>query len=122
MVVRNYRELVIWQKSMDLVELVYKLTASFPKEEVFGLKSQLRRAAISIPSNIAEGQGRRTTREFLQFLSIGNGSLREVETQTDIALRLNYISQPQYAQLVDLANEISRLYHGLRASLERKSK
>ena len=91
MSVRNYRELIAWQKSMDLVERVYLATRSFPKEEVYGLCAQVRRAVVSIPSNIAEGQGRQTTREFVHFLSIAHGSLREVETQILIARRLNYL-------------------------------
>jgi four helix bundle protein len=78
--VRNYKDLVAWQKSMDLVASVYKITKEFPKEEVYGLTSQIRRAVVSIPSNIAEGDGRESKKEFSQFLSIAYGSLREVET------------------------------------------
>ena len=79
--VRNYCDLVAWQKAMDLVEIVYKATSQFPKEEVYGLTNQSRRAAVSVPSNIAEGQGRRSDNDFRRFLAIGHGSLREVETQ-----------------------------------------
>lgn len=79
MKVRNYQDLIVWQKAMDLVELVYAETKSFPREEIYGLTSQLRKAAVSIPSNIAEGQGRRTTADFVRHLSISYGSLREVE-------------------------------------------
>ncbi len=82
---KNYRDLIAWQKAMDLIEQVYRATASFPKEEVYGLTSQARRSAVSIPSNIAEGQGRRTTGEFLHQLSVAHGSLRELETQILIA-------------------------------------
>jgi four helix bundle protein len=90
MSIRNYADLIAWQKAMDLVEAVYKSTQCFPREELYGLTSQPRRAAVSIPSNIAEGQGRRTDPEFLHFLSIAHGSLREAETQILIAERLKY--------------------------------
>jgi four helix bundle protein len=120
MKVRNYRDLIVWQNAMDLVEMVYKATHTFPSEEMFGLKSQLRRAAVSVPSNIAEGQGRHTIREFLHFLSISNGSLREIETQILIAGRLNYLSENQCTQMLELANEIGRLRNRLVASLKNK--
>jgi len=89
MKVRNYQELIVWQRAMDLVEEIYKATKEFPREELYALTSQIRRAAVSIPSNIAEGQGRRTTADFLRHLSIAYGSLREVETQALIARRLS---------------------------------
>jgi four helix bundle protein len=92
MKVKNYRELIVWQRAMDLVEEVYKSSRDFPREEVYVLTSQIRRAAVSIPSNIAEGQGRKSTSEFLHYLSIAHGSLREVETQTLIAYRLRYLA------------------------------
>jgi four helix bundle protein len=85
MTVKNYQELVVWQRAMDLVEDVYKLSKHFPREELYALTSQIRRGAVSVPSNIAEGQGRRTTADFLRHLSIAYGSLREVETQAMIA-------------------------------------
>ena len=91
MKLRNYSELFAWQKAMDLVEATYEATTQFPKEETYGLKSQLRRASVSIPSNIAEGQGRSSTKEFLHHLSIAYGSLREIETQILIAGRLQYL-------------------------------
>jgi four helix bundle protein len=117
MAVRNHRELIAWQKAMDLVVLVYKLCAGFPREELYGLTSQIRRAAVSIPSNIAEGQGRRSTKEFLNFLSVAHGSLREVETQTLIAQRLNYIDETATTAAMDLAAEVGRLLNGLSNSL-----
>src|SRR6266446_9707604 len=92
MAVKRYTDLVAWQKAMDLVEQVYKLTKSFPREELYGLTSQLRRAAISIPSNIAEGHCRNGSREFVHHLSIALGSLGETETQIMIAQRLGYIA------------------------------
>jgi four helix bundle protein len=86
--VQHYRELIVWQKAMNLVEAVYRMTDEFPKKEIYGLASQIQRAAVSVPSNIAEGQGRSSTREFLHFLSMAQGSLMEVETQITIAERL----------------------------------
>jgi len=119
MKVKNYQELIVWQKSMDLVEEVYKSSRDFPREEIHGLTSQIRRASISIPSNIAEGQGRRTTSDFLRHLSIAYGSLREVETQILIARRLKYITQGRLEGVMNLAGEVGRLLNGLIASLER---
>lgn len=120
MKVRNYTELVVWQKAMDLVELVYKVTASFPNDERFGLTSQMRRAAVSIPCNIAEGQGRTTTRDFLHFLSISYGSLREVETQIWIAQRLAYLKEESATNVFQLTAEVGRLINGLSNSLRRR--
>jgi four helix bundle protein len=111
--VRNYQDLIAWQKAMDLVQAIYKITATFPKEEIYGLSSQLRRAAISIPSNIAEGQGRKSKAEFLHHLSIAYGSLREVETQLLIAHRLAYLQQSELNGLMAAAAEIGRLINGL---------
>jgi four helix bundle protein len=99
--IQNYRELIVWRKGMDLVESVYRATIGFPREEIYGLTSQIRRAAVSIPSNIAEGQGRGATRDFLYFLSIAQGSLKEVETQVLIAERLAYVANQLSARLVE---------------------
>src|SRR5262245_9064026 len=110
---RNYSDLVAWQKAMDLVEAVYQATAMFPKDELYGLSSQLRRAAVSIPSNIAEGQGRHTAGEFTRFLSIALGSLREVETQILIARRLRYIGNDHAPGLMAMTSEVGRLLNGL---------
>src|SRR5438132_932174 len=104
---------------MDLVEDVYKASKTFPREEVYGLTSQIRRAAVSVPSNIAEGQGRRTTSDFLRHLSIAYGSLREVETQVLIAQRLDYLVQGKVEKVLSRAGEVGRLLNGLMASLER---
>ena len=121
MAVKDYRELIVWQKAVDLVEAVYRASASFPKEEVYGLTSQVRRAAISVPSNIAEGQARNTTADFLHFLSIARGSLKEVETQVIIARRLGYIDEQKESELTNLTEEVSRLISGLASSLKRKT-
>lgn len=88
-----YKDLEVWKQSMDLAVEVYKASGSFPKEELFGLVSQMRRAAVSIPSNIAEGCGRKNTKEYIQFLYIAKGSLLELETQIELAGRLNYIAE-----------------------------
>ena len=119
MKVKNYRELIAWQKAMDLVIEVYTISRAFPREEIYGLTSQLRRAAVSVPSNIAEGQGRRTTADFLRHLSISYGSFREVETQTLIATRLGYLTSRRSQDVLNLAAQVGRLLNGLMASLER---
>lgn len=119
MKVKNYQELIAWQKAMDLVEEVYTASKSFPREEIYGLTSQLRRAAVSIPSNVAEGQGRRTTPDFLRHLSIAYGSLREVETQILIATRLRYLAAEKCQDVMKIAGEVGRLLNGLMASLAR---
>jgi len=116
---QNYRSLLAWQKAMDLVEGVYRLTADFPADERFGLTSQLRRAAVSIPSNIAEGQGRTSRQEFLHFLSIAYGSLREVETQVMITSRLGLALSIDCERLLEASEQVGRLINGLASSLRR---
>jgi four helix bundle protein len=118
MKVKNYQELIVWQRAMDLVEDVYKASREFPREEIYALTSQIRRAAVSIPSNIAEGQGRRTTADFLRHLSIAYGSLCEVETQILIAQRLRYFAQEKTENVLSRAGEVGRILNGLMASLE----
>lgn len=110
---RNYRDLFAWQRAMDLVELAYRTSGRFPKDEIYSWTSQIRRAAVSIPSNIAEGQGRGSDAEFSRFPCIAHGSLREVETQFMIARRLSYIGEQQLAGLLELASEVGRLVNGL---------
>jgi four helix bundle protein len=118
---RNYTDLVAWQKGMDLVESVYKLAKAFPKEELFGLTSQLRRAAVSIPSNIAEGEGRNSRGDFRRYLSIAHGSIRELETHIHIATRLGYIGEPQREAMLSQCAEVGRLVRGLSNSLAKES-
>lgn len=120
MAVKNFKDLIAWQKAMDLVEMVYRLTKQFPSEELYGLTSQLRRAVVSIPSNIAEGQGRNTENEFNRFLSIAYGSLREVETQLLIAVRLEYVRQSDFQPVQDLCDETGRILNGLMNSLRKE--
>jgi four helix bundle protein len=114
---RSYKDLFAWQKAMDLVTAIYRVTASFPKEEQFGLTSQLRRAAVSIPSNIAEGQGRLSEKEFRHFLGQARGSLMEVETQCQIALNLSYLSQDQTGEILKACAEVGRILNGLITSV-----
>jgi four helix bundle protein len=118
---RDYTELVAWQKAMDFVEAVYQVSKTFPKDELFGLTSQVRRAAVSIPSNVAEGQSRRSSREFLQFLSIARGSLSEVETQLIISKRLNYLSREQLTDLKHKSAELGRVINGLTNAIQKRS-
>ena len=112
---QDFRDLVVWQRAIALVTEVYRATQSFPSEERFGLTSQLRRASVSIPTNIAEGQGRLTRGEFRQFLGHAKGSICEVETQLIIAQSLGYMNDPQ--PLLEKLHEVARLLSGLLNSL-----
>lgn len=106
---QSYRELMVWQKAMELAVLVYRLTETFPKREIYGLASQLRRAGVSVPSNIAEGYGRASRREYLQFLSIAQGSLKELETQVLLAERLTFATTAQAARVLSQAEAIGKM-------------
>ena len=121
MAVQSYQDLIAWQKSVDLVEEICRITKRFPQEELYGLTSQMRRAAVSIPSNIAEGQGRGSRGEFCQFLGHAKGSLFELETQVVIASRLGYIPALENEALVESIHEIGRILSGLLASLDHPS-
>ncbi len=116
---RHFRDLQVWQQSMALARLVYALTEGFPRREVFGLASHIRRAAVSIPSNIAEGRGRTTDKSFALFLTQARGSLYELETQVELAGDLGYASKNQAAAVVAEAAKISRMIHALLAKLNR---
>jgi four helix bundle protein len=120
MSVQDYRDLEVWQQAMDLVMEVYRQTAHFPGHEIYGLTSQLRRAAVSIASNIAEGQGRRTTKEFLNHLSVARGSLLEVQTQIEIAHRLEYLEVPNAQFVHQRITTVARLLNGLMRALEKR--
>jgi len=111
--INTYRDLLVWQKSMVLVTSVYKATSAFPNTEQFALTSQIRRSAVSIPSNIAEGYGRRSTGDYVRFLQIAIGSLYEVQTQIEIALNLNYLPKEQFDQLHPQCLEIERMLSSL---------
>ncbi len=116
----SYIKLDVWQKSMDMVASIYSATKSFPKEELYTLTSQIRRAAISIPSNIAEGRAKRTTREYMRFINIACGSTAELETQIRIGDRLGYLSRENADVLLEQTSCIGRMLNKLYSSLENK--
>ena len=118
----SYRELTTWKRAMELAESIYRATADFPAPERYGLTSQLRRSAVSVVSNIAEGRGRRTTKDFRRFLDIAYGSLCEVETQLLLSERLALLEEKNARRATDLAKETGRLINGLRSSLVALSK
>jgi four helix bundle protein len=118
----SFKDLIIWQKGMELVSDIYALTKSFPKEELYGLTSQIRRAAISIPTNIAEGWGRGTTKNYIQFLEIARGSLYELNTLIIISYNLNYIIQENCGTIEAKINEIGRMLNALITKLDSKTK
>ena len=113
---KSHKDLLVWQKSVDMVIRIYSESKCWPKEELYGLTSQIRRAAVSVPSNIAEGAGRSGRKEFAHFLSIAMGSLAEVETQLIIAMRLGFLKN--FSDLDDSLQEIRRMIFGLNKSLE----
>ena len=115
--IKSHRDLIVWQKAMDLVVLIYQATGAFPKHELYGLISQLRRAAASIPANIAEGQGRRSKPEFCQFLGNARGSLLELDTHLELSLRLKYLTPSQHERIHKDVVEVGKLTDGLLRSL-----
>jgi len=115
---KPHKKLIAWQKSMDLVVLIYRITNGFPKEELYGLVSQMRRAAVSGPSNIAEGAANRTTDQFRNFLSIAIGSLNELNTQLEIAFRVGYLSTTDHDDAQRLLDECLAVTYGLKRSLK----
>lgn len=118
--IRSYRDLKVWQKSMDLTVRTYEVTKGFPSEERYGLTSQMRRAAASVPANIAEGRERRSTREFLQFLGIARGSLAELETFLTLSERLGLLQSETGNRLLGESAEINRMLESMMRALERK--
>lgn len=116
---RSYRELTAWQKAYALSIAVYRATRGFPAAERYGLSAQLRRAAVSIPSNIAEGYGRKTRGEYLQFLAIARGSVYELQTQLLLSTDLGFLAEPDAAALPALATDVERILQALISSLER---
>ena len=111
--VKTHKDLDVWKKAMSFVTELYKITATFPKDERYGLTSQMRRAAVSIPSNISEGAARQSNKEFIQFLYIALGSNVEIETQLNIARNLNFINDETFEKMDEDQNEISRMLMGL---------
>lgn len=120
MVVQKYQELIVWQKAMDLAVLVYQLTKKLPKEEIYSLTNQMRRAAVSIPSNIAEGQARNSLKEFVYFLRIAQGSKAELETQFLLCKKIGYLSDSDTSETIGLLQEIGKMLTVLIAKLDRK--
>ncbi len=120
MTIRSYKDLDVWKKAMDLVVQCYELTRTFPKNEIYGLTSQIQRAAVSIPANIAEGRERQHSKEFIQHLSIAYASLAELETHIQIAERLNYIKQCQSRSILVKTSEVAKMLNGLRKSVQKR--
>jgi len=119
---QHYKDLIAWQKAMDLVAAIYAVTEKFPKREVYSLTDQIRRAAVSVPSNIAEGQAHYNHREFLHFLQHSRGSLAELETQILLAQRLNYVAPTDADPLLRQIEELGRILNGLINSIRNKDK
>jgi four helix bundle protein len=117
MQIRSFRDLRVWQAGIDLVRQVYELTSKLPRSEVYGLASQMQRAAVSIPSNIAEGHARESTKEYLQHLSIAQASLAELETQIEIGKQLKYISEDNASRLIEKISSLGRQLFALRNAL-----
>jgi four helix bundle protein len=120
MTIQSFRDLRVWQSAMELVEHMYCITEAFPSSEIYGLTNQMRRAAVSIPSNIAEGHTREHTSEYLQFLSVAQSSLAELQTQIEIAVRLKYTTPEQAKQPLSLAESLAKQLYALRNSLHNK--
>lgn len=119
--VKDFKDLIVWQRAMELVTEVYRLARKLPKEELFALSDQIRRAAISIPSNIAEGQGRNSTKEFIQFLAIAKGSKSELETQLLLCVKIGYLIEPEILTAINLIQEVGKMLNALQRSLTTKS-
>jgi len=118
--VRSYRDLIVWQRAIELVRETYRLTGRLPTPEIYGLTAQMRRSAVSIAANIAEGHARGATRDYIRFLSIANGSLRELETYWEVTADLKFVGQEELAHSIGLGVEVGKMLTRLRASLGRK--
>lgn len=119
MEVKSYKDLTVWQKAIALVDMTYRATRSFPKEELYGLTNQLRRAVVSVPSNIAEGHARQSRAEYKQFIAIARGSLAEVETQLIIANRQGYLTDEDLKNILVLHTEVSKMLMAIFKQLQR---
>lgn len=122
MKIMSFRDLRVWQLAMELVERVYRLTRSFPRNEIYGLTSQIQRAAVSVPSNIAEGHTREHTKEYLHHLSVAQASLAELETQLEIATRLKYVSSRDSEPIAERVGSLGRQLYALRNALLKRSR
>jgi len=121
MAMKTFRDLIVWQKAMGLVTLIYQLSKSFPKDELYGLTSQMRRTAVSIPANIAEGYGRRSTQDYLRFLHIAMSSNYELQTLLEIACNLNYLSGASFKDTFEKSRELERMLSSLIMKISRTS-
>ena len=118
--IKSYRDLEVWRNAMTLAELCYKAIATYPQREIYGLASQIRRASVSIPSNIAEGHSRRTLQAYLNHLSIALGSQSELETQIELSCRLKLLPKQSADEIMKVAGQVGRMLHALIRSLEQK--
>jgi four helix bundle protein len=118
---QSHRDLLVWQKALGLAVEIYRLTGGFPQAERFGLASQLRRAAVSIPSNVAEGSARRTTRDFAAFLHVARGSLAELDTQLSLAVKVGYLDESAHSQITPQVDEVGRMINAVLAGLRRRA-
>lgn len=116
--IRDFKDLIVWQRAMELVAEVYRLVKILPKEELYSLNDQIRRSAISIPSNIAEGQGRNSVKEFIHFLAIAKGSKAELETQLLLCVKVNYLNNTEIENAINLIQEIGKMLNALQKSLK----
>ncbi|MCQ2975821.1 MAG: four helix bundle protein [Bacteroidales bacterium] len=116
--IKSYKELIVWQKSISLVEYIYCILQQYPKDELYGIISQMKRASISIPSNISEGFGRHSKNDFAKFLLIARGSLFELQTQIELSLRLNFINKNQYDNFNSLSTDVEKLLNGLLSKIK----
>ena len=119
--VNSHRDLIIWQRGIELVKMVYQLCKSLPQEEIYALQSQLKRSAVSIPSNIAEGYGRHYTKSYIHFLNIARGSLLELDTQITIAFELEYISKENFEHITELIIEENKMINAFIKSVEKST-
>lgn len=115
--IKSYRDLIVWQKAMHVAKCTYIVVKKLPKEEMYALANQMRRAAISIPSNIAEGKTRNSTKEFIQFLAIANGSRAELETQLLLCVEIGYLTTPEIQELTHRLEEVGKMLHSLQKAL-----
>ena len=118
MYLQSYKDFIVWQKSMDLAEEIYSLVKLLPKIETYALSDQMRRAVVSIPSNIAEGQGRNSTKEFIKFLAIARGSQKELETQLQLCVRIGYITEEEISVAMNLCEEVGKMLNTLMRKLK----
>jgi four helix bundle protein len=119
-VVTSYRDLTVWQKAMDLAEMIFSLTAKIPREQIYGMSAQMQRAANSVPSNIAEGHARNSTKEYLYYISVSLGSIAELETQLMLCGRVKFLSEGEVTRALGLADEVGKMLRSIQRGLKEK--